>query len=295
MFMKITKIIGYNNLELFTRVYDNVTDPKAVVQIIHGMREHSGRYDRFAKMLNNNGFIVIATDSRGHGNTAPSLDKLGHGEIDIYDEVVKDQIKVSEYIIKTYNLPLYIFAHSWGSMIAQKLIQTSHLSDKIILCGTNNGNNATFKLGNFITSIQCLFGLKDKPAKLIEATNKKLYESKFVRGNWLSRDEEVYDKYLADPFCTAAFPVSFYKSLFKHMTKVNKGIKNIKKDIKILLIAGDKDPVGDYSKNVIKLTNIFKKQGYNADCKIYKNARHELINEINKAEVDKDIVEFYNK
>jgi len=292
--MKTTKITGYNNLELFARIYDEVKKPKAVVQIIHGMREHSGRYDRFAKMLNENGFIVVATDSRGHGNTAPSLDKLGHGEKDIYREVVEDQICVSKYIKENYELPLYIFAHSWGSMISQTLIQVSHLADKVILCGTNFGNNATYKLGNFITSIQCLFGLKDKPAKLIESTNKKLYASKFVRGNWLSRDEEIYDKYLADPFCNAIFPVSFYKSLFKHMIKVNKTINNIKKDLKILLIAGDNDPVGDYSKNVIKLTNLYKKKGYNANCKIYKNARHELINEINKQEVDKDIIDFYN-
>lgn len=292
--MKEIKIKGYNELDLFTRVYDDVEKPKAVVQIIHGMREHSLRYDRFSKMLNKNGYIVIASDSRGHGNTAPSLDKLGHGENDIYAEVVQDQIKVSEYIKETYKLPLYIFAHSWGSMIAQTLIQVNHLADKIILCGTDYGNNGTYKLGNFITTIQTMFGLKNKPAKLIEATNKKMYASKFVRGNWLSRDEDIYDKYLADPFCNAVFPVSFYKSLFKHMIKVNKTINNIKKDLKILLIAGDNDPVGNYGKNVVKLAKLYKKKGYNSTHIIYKGARHELINEINKKEVDSDIIKFYN-
>lgn len=292
--MKEIKIKGYKNLELFTRVYDDVKNPKAVIQIIHGMREHSGRYDRFAKMLNENNFIVIASDSRGHGNTAPSLEKLGHGDEDIYEEVVQDQILISNYCKENYKLPLYIFAHSWGSMIAQRLIQVSPLADKIILCGTNYGNNGTFKLGHFITSIQYLFGLKDKPAKLIEATNKKLYASRFVRGNWLSRDEDIFDKYLADPFCNAIFPVSFYKSLFKHMIKVNKTISNIKKDLKIFLIAGDNDPVGDYGKNVIKLANLYKKKGYISNYKIYKGARHELVNEINKQEVDKDIVDFFN-
>lgn len=293
--MKETKILGYNNLELFTRIFDNVSNPKAVVQIIHGMREHSKRYIRFAEMLESNGFIVVATDLRGHGYTAPSLRQLGYGDKDIYLECVKDQIKVSEYIKEKYRLPLYVFAHSWGSMIAQTYIQECPLVEKVILCGSNNGNNATFKLGKFISGIQKFFGLDNKPAKLIESTNKKLYAGKFDRGNWLTRDESIFDKYLADPFCNAVFPVSFYYSLFKHMTKVNKTIKNIKPDLKLLLIAGDKDPVGNFGKNVISLAKEYNKKGINAEMKIYPGARHELINEINYTEVDKDIIDFFNK
>ena len=127
--MKEIKLKGFNNLEIFTRVFDNVKDPKGVVQIIHGMREHSGRYIRFAEMLEKNGYIVIAPDQRGHGRTAKSLDLLGHGENDIYLECVEDHKLISEAIKEKYpNLPLYIFAHSFGSMVAQKYIQDCSLN-----------------------------------------------------------------------------------------------------------------------------------------------------------------------
>lgn len=292
--MQEIRITGYNNLSIFTRVYDNVKNPKAVIQIIHGMHEHSLRYDRFARMLNNNGFIVIAPDSRGHGYTAKTKEELGYGEKDIFVECVEDHSKVSEYIKEKYNLPLYIFAHSWGSMIAQRLIQVNHIAEKVILCGTNIGSDPSFHLGKLVTNIQSWFINDKKPANFITKINNNLYQKKFVRGNWLTRDEEIFDKYIADPLCTAPFPISFYKSLFNNMTKVNRKIKNIRKDIKLFLIAGDKDPVGNYSKNVLKLAKLFKKHKLNTTTKIYENARHELVNEINKNEVDQDIVNFFN-
>jgi len=294
--MKEIKMKGFNNLEIFTRVFDNVKNPKGVVQIIHGMREHSGRYVRFAEMLEKNGYIVFAPDQRGHGRTAKSLDLLGHGENDIYLECVEDHKLISEEIKKQYpNLPLYIFAHSFGSMVAQKYIQDCHLANKVILCGTNNGNNATFKLGLLVSRVQAAFVGGKKPANFIEKTNKKLYASKFERGNWLTRNEEIFDKYLEDPYCNAIFPISFYKSLFGNMTKVNKSISRIDKDLEIFLIAGDNDPVGDYSNNVLSLTDLYKEKGVNAKAKIYKDARHELINETNYKEVDEDILEFLNE
>lgn len=292
--MKKTTIRGYKDLELFTRIYDDVKNPKAAIQIIHGMHEHSLRYERFAQMLNKNGYIVIATDARGHGHTAKSLELLGHGEKDIFSEAVSDQSYVSYWIKSQYKLPLYIFAHSWGSMIGQRLIQQNFIADKIILCGTNIGSNISFKLGKLVTNLQSLFIKDTKPANLIIRANNKLYQKRFVRGNWLTRNEEIFDEYIQDPLCNTKFPISFYKSLFKNMASVNKYIKNIKKDLKILLIAGSEDPVGNYSKNVIKLTNLYKKHGLSAECKIYKGARHELINEINYKEVDNDIIEFFN-
>ena len=293
--MRETVISGYNNLKLFARVFDASKRPKAVIQIIHGMREHSGRYIRFCEMLEDNDFLVIITDSRGHGKTAESMNKLGHGDKDIYAECVQDQICVSKFIKEKYpNLPLYIFAHSFGSMIAQKYIQDCHLAEKVILCGTNNGNNATFKFGKLITNIQKTFVGEHKTAKLVEKTNKSLYAKKFDRGNWLTRDEDIYDLYLADPYCRAEFPISFYNSLFKHMTKVNNGINNINKNIQLLLIAGSCDPVGNYGKNVLSLTELYKKHGLNAECIIYPGARHELINELNRNEVDGDILKFLN-
>lgn len=294
--MRTTKLKGFGDLELYTYVYDDVKDPKAVVQIIHGMREHAGRYADFCKFLEKNGYIVIATDQRGHGHTAKSLGMLGHGEKDIYAECVQDQKLVSEHISYTYNnLPLYVFAHSFGSMVAQRYIEVCHLPQKVILCGTTNGSNPTFWLGRTISTVQSWFVSPKRPALLIEKSNKKLYASKFERGNWLSRNETNFDKYLADPFCNAPFPISFYKSLFKHMTTVNRHINCINQDIKIMLIAGSNDPVGEYAKRVKSLFKKYQKHGLDVSCKIYNGARHELINETNKDEVYEDVLDFYDE
>lgn len=293
--MKNFYVNGYNDLKLFCTKYDQVSNPKAVVLIIHGMREHSGRYVEFAKMLNNNGYIVVTSDNRGHGKTMLSKELFGHGDGDIYAETIQDQLKIIEYIKQHYpNLPLYLFGHSYGSMLSQKLLQVSPDISKIILCGTNYGKDISYVAGKVVAKILKAFGQDKKPAKFFESISLDGWGKNFENGNWLTRDTEIFKAYKADPFCNGSFPVSFYRSLFTNMTKVNKGIKNIEKNKEILLIVGDKDPVSAGGKNVKKLYNEYIKKGVNAKIIVYKDARHELINELNKKEVFEDTLEFYN-
>ena len=108
----------------------------------------------------------------------------------------------------------------------------------------------------------------------------------------MSRDINVWNEYHNDPLCGVSFPLSFYNNLFKNLRKLNKGIKNIAPDTKILIIAGDKDPLGNNGKSLIKLEKNFKKKGVNARLKLYKDCRHELHNELNKEEVFSDILNF---
>ena len=285
---------GYNGLDLHCAEY-TCSNPTAVVLLVHGMQEHSGRYKEFAEALCKNGFNVVTSDLRGHGKTAVAEDKQGYGEKDIYEETIKDQLMIVGYIKRTYpDLPLYYFGHSYGSMLGQKMIQVCPDIKKAVLQGTSYGNNASYEFGKVLASVLCFFGAKNAKATVIERAGFKSWGKPFG-GNWFSRDDKVFEDYTNDKYCGKSFPVSFYKSLFCNMTKVNKGIKNINKDTKILLTCGSDDPVGAQSKLVRKLHKLYLKHNLDARLIVYDGARHELHNETNKEEVVHDICDFYNE
>ena len=137
------------------------------------------------------------------------------------------------------------------------------------------------------------FKRQDSEGGLIEKMCIKSYGKKFARGNWLTRDERIFDEYQQDEYCGGSFPFSFYKNMIKNMNKANKNISKIGLK-KVFLIAWNKDPVGENSKQVKKLYKIYLKNNIDAKIKIYQDARHELLNEINRDEVYADIVNFFN-
>lgn len=290
---KNIKILGYNDLKLNVYVFDKVENPKAVVLLIHGMQEHCLRYQNFAEFLNKNGYIVVMSDLRGHGLTAISKDKLGFGEKDIMKETIADQKNIVEYIKENYKLPIYLFAHSYGSLASQNLIQQCPDLEKIVLCGTTNGSSTVMKLGRFVIALLSPFKKYDSKGGIVEKLCVASYGKKFKDGNWLTRDEKQYEKYLKDEYCGGSFPFSFYKSMIGGMKHTNKGVASVKGQ-KVFFIAGDKDPVGENGKQVKKLWKLYKKRGVDAKIKLYKDARHELINETCRDEVYQDVLDFYN-
>ncbi len=285
-------ILGFHDLKLETFLFDDVKDPKAVVIIIHGMQEHCRRYDNFANFLNKNGYIVVASDLRGHGRTA--IDgKFGFGEKDIFPETVQDQLQIIYFAAKKYGLPIFVFGHSYGSMLSQKLVQCCPLIEKCVLCGTTNGDSFIMKLGNGVLKALSLVKEDSSPGGILEDLCIKAYGKKFERGNWFSRDEKVFDEYLQDKFCGGSFPFGFYKSLIYNMSKMNAGIPQIS-NTKLFLIAGENDPVGEEGEQVKKLHQKYLENNVAAKIKLYPGARHELINEINKKEVYQDVLNFFD-
>ncbi len=287
------KIVGFNGLALNTYIYDNVASPKAVVVIVHGMMEHALRYKNFAEFLNKNGYIVIANDLRGHGHTAPSKDRLGFGEEDIFQETLKDELNVINFASEKYKLPIYVFGHSYGSMISQVLMQLTNVVEKCVICGTTNGNALNMRMGNLLAHTLSPFRDPEGEGGMIEKIVMKSFEKGFDRGNWLTRDEAVFDAYNQDEYCGGSFPFGFYKSLMINMGKANDGIDKIGNK-KLFLIVGSEDPVGQKSKQVRKLYNLYLKHNIDAKFKVYDGARHELLNETNKEEVYEDVLNFFN-
>ena len=288
----ILEVEGYHHLKLYTYVYDNVKNAKAIVLIVHGMMEHAGRYKDFAKFLNDNGYIVIANDLRGHGHSAVDK-KFGYGERDIFAESVQDELIILEKIKDAYELPVYLFGHSYGSMLSQAIIQNTSIVEKCVLCGTANGSSGIMKSGSGLAKFLNFFKNENSGGGFIEKMCIKNYGKKFDNHNWLTRDNAVFEEYCRDEFCGGTFPFSFYKSMLTNMSKMNSGVNRIGRK-KIFLIAGALDPVGSKGKQIKHLNNFYLKNNIDSRMKIYDECRHELLNELNKEVIYNDILDFYD-
>lgn len=295
-------IEGIDNRKIFLRIWDNISNVKGVIQIFHGMAEHSGRYDEFAKFLNNHGYVVYADDHRGHGKTERFKENLGYLGDDGFNKIVEDENIITELIKKQYkDIPVYIFAHSFGSFIGQEYItRYSKNINGIVLSGSAKQTGLDVKAGNLVAKIQRKFIDEKKQAKIIDklsfGTYNKKVKNPINKFSWLSRDVKEVDKYIKDELCGFISSINFYYNLFNGLNglyKINK-LKNIDKELPILVLSGDMDPVGKYGKTVKNLYNQYVNLGIkNLSLKLYKEARHELIIETNKEEVNKYLLNWF--
>ena len=287
---------GYN---LFLNIYD-IKNPKAVVQIAHGMEEHQGRYADFAKMLNEHGFAVISADMRGHGKYARTLGffKRKNG----YKALVSDQIKITNFIKQRYkDLPLYLFAHSMGSIITRVVLQThSKKYNKVVLSGYPN-YKAAAKMGILIADkLTEKYGAKYK-SKTMRDLEFKFFNF-FVwnpksRVDWMCYDTNVIEKYLDDPYCGFGFTSSAFSDLFKLVVQMHnyKDYQKVNESLPILMIRGTDDPSTGGKLGATDSIKVLEKAGFKNITKIdYEKMRHEVINEISKEMVYDDIIHFFN-
>lgn len=294
--MKTLKIKGYKDFQLVGYLWDDVPEPKGVVQIIHGMQEHAKRYNDFAKYLNTQGLIVFASDLRGHGQTA-LINNLpfGYSDGDIFMEIVNDQIIITDYLTKKFKLPVSIFGHSFGSMISQRyMVENGFKIKNIVICGSTYTNSMQFRAGYHMAKLCKFFKGKKAEAKLIEKMSLKKYGKNFKDGNWLSRDDKNWEKYNSDELCGKSFPNNFYWSFFKNARYNYKNLNNIPYYLPILIISGTEDPVSAPN-GIVKLFFTYGKAKKKVFLKTFAGARHELLNETNKEEIYKDVSNFILK
>jgi alpha-beta hydrolase superfamily lysophospholipase len=272
--------------------------PKAAVQIAHGAAEHAGRYTRFGEFLAANGYVVYANDHRGHGKTADTLEKAGIVGPAGWSGMIESLHELSE-IIKKENpgLPLIFFGHSMGSMMGQRYMQL--WGDEIlgmVLSGTFGSLGGDID-GTIAAAEGAVaqFGA-DEPSELFGSMFVSFAESfpPVKTGfEWLSRDEAEVQKYVDDPFCGFAFSNGLVAEFFKggKMMWSSEEEGKISKDLPIYMIAGEKDPAGGFTASVMELIKRYKDQGLsNITYKFYPDARHEVLNETNREEVQQDVL-----
>lgn len=274
---------SWDNKKITIHEWLNVKKPKGIVQIIHGMVEHGARYDRFAKFLNSKGYLVVADDHRGHGNTDKTT--LGYCDGDMFADTVKDEGFITDYYKQKYpNLKYFVFGFSYGSFLTQSYIgKYGEKIDGVVIGGSNYKKDFQVYLGSFV----CLFNNKKKPAKLIEKLSFGAYAKNFDEGEWLSVDKDNNTRYHADPYCKFTCSYRFYADFFRGLRKLytRKYKKSLNKDLPILLISGKDDPVGNMGKGVKKLFNFYKNKAKvkHVSLILFPHSRHEFLNEMPKA------------
>jgi len=272
---------------------------KCIVQISHGMAEHAERYREFAKYLNTKGIGVYTNDHRGHGKTAETIENVGYfADESGWDLVVNDMFQLTELIRNTHaGLPVFLFGHSMGAYLAQDYITRSESDiDGVIMSGTVGDQGILGDIGIIIAKLSCKLRGRKVPDKLLDKLSFGSYNKKFkparTKFDWLSRDKEVADKYIADEFCGGIFSSGFFLDLFRGIKKINRreNMKKVSGGLPFFFMSGERDPVGANNRRVKKLIKAFEKSGVkDISFKFYKDARHEMLKEINKEEVFSDI------
>ena len=292
--MKEEDFLTYNNTKQHIYIFDEVENPKGIVQIIHGMQESMKTYFDFVKFLNQHGYAVVGLDLRAHGKTAGDLSQIGVCRETLFKNIVQDQIFLSKMIKSKSSLPLYVFGHSYGSFILQRYIQLYSGYEKVILCGSSYMKKPLIRFGKFMAGLFCAFGGAHKKAHLIENMSFNSYQKKFKTGSWITSDEEEAKKFYDDEMNALPFENAFYKDMFSNQLKLYsvKELAKIDTHKPIFIISGEDDPIGDYSKSVKKLYDLYYDLGLNVQMKLYAGLRHGLVQETKKDEVMQDVLRF---
>lgn len=293
---------SYDGKKLACFLWDDIKKPKGVVQIIHGMTSHMGRFCDLGEALNRMGYIAYGDDHRPHGQTA-GLNNLGKASKHNFDENVQDEIEITKMLKKRFSLPVLLFSHSYGSFLAQAYItKEPYLIDALILSGSSYMGKKKLFFGKLLTALQRLKYKMDEPNRMFfEMTfesNNKPFEDEGIKNAWLSRDKNNVALYNADPYCNFLMTHGFYYSMMRGLFNAYKksSLHKIKKDLPILIMSGSCDPLGGMGKKVTKLYEMYQHLGLtDLSLTLYEGLRHELISDSDSALVLKDIHDFYDR
>jgi alpha-beta hydrolase superfamily lysophospholipase len=270
--------------------------PRAIVQIAHGLAEHSARYARLAGALNAAGYGVYANDHRGHGPKAAAADLGYFADEKGWGKVVGDLWTMNRLIAKEQpGLPIVFLGHSLGSFLGQEFV--AEHSDALAGAGYSGSSGkppAIATLGRLIARAERLrLGPRGKSQLLVKmwfgAYNKPFAPAR-TAFDWLTRDEKEVDAYVADPLCgfpvTTQLAIDVLDALPGVLTPER--LARIRKDLPIYVFSGERDPVGA---NIQGLIDALRSAGFTRlTTRIYPDARHETLNELNRDEVTRDLI-----
>ena len=262
---------------------------RAVLQICHGVAEHIARYDKFARALNERGIVVAGHDHLGHGKSLPEGDTpVYFGEGNTWDTVVDDIYVLHQRLRQRYpGVPLCIMGHSMGSFLTRTyLIRYPGTVKAAVIMGTGWQSRAAVNgglaLANAIAAVSGESATSDVVTELAFGSYNKLFAPNRTKVDWLSADEENVDAYIADPMCGADATVGLFRQML-HGIRFNQRMSHLRRmdrEVPVLFVSGDKDPVGGCGKGVVQTYEAFKAAGMR-DCtlKLYPELRHEILNE----------------
>jgi alpha-beta hydrolase superfamily lysophospholipase len=263
--------------------WDPAGEPRAIVQITHGVGEHAKRYAPLAQALTEVGFVVYSHDHRGHGGSVTSADQLGVLGQTGWSELVADIGHIGERAREEHpSIPLGLVAHSLGSFATQQfLLDHSARVDAVVLTGT--------------AAIDLLEPMLDLDAPMDLSMFNAAFDPARTEFDWLSRDEAQVDEYIADPLCGFGLDIPGGKTMFAGARALADParVAAMRPDLPIHIVVGEMDPVNGQLALVNAVVDRYRQAGLlDVSLRVFPGARHEVLNEINRAEVFGDIVDW---
>jgi len=263
--------------------WDPTDEPVAAVLLIHGMGEHIRRYTETAEALVDDGYVVYGYDHRGHGRSRLADRDLGDLGPDGWRQLVADIGRVISMVhTEQPDLPLVVLAHSMGSFAVQQyLLDDSNQVDAVVLTGT--------------AALDGLEPALDLDAELDLTAFNAPFAPARTDFDWLSRDNTVVDDYVKDPLCGFGIDVDSTRAMFTGARRVAErpAVAAIRPDLPILIAVGDKDPVNGGGALVDLLAAHYRNGGLeDVSVRVFAGARHEVLNETNRAQVRGEILDW---
>lgn len=276
-----------------------------IVQIVHGMAEYVERYEELAAYLTDRNFVVTGEDHLGHGKSVPEGGQQGcFCEQDPATVVVRDVHRLKKMTQELYpGVPYFILGHSMGSFITRNYICRYGTGiDGALILGTGMQSAGLLLASKTVAAIEGAFRGQRHVSRMMDkaafgAYNRRIAEKR-TDYDWLSRDEERVDAYIADPDCGFVFTVNGFKTLFELISRAKKpeNLRKIPAELPIFMASGAEDPVGNYGKGVEKAYRSLQGVGVrDLTLKLYPEDRHELMNELDREQVMADIAEWLTK
>lgn len=274
-------------------------EPRAVVQIVHGVAEYALRYDPLARYLTEHGFLVCGEDHLGHGLTADD-GKFGYfGPRNGWDFVARDVRKLRKLEGEKHTgIPYVMLGHSMGSFLTRTyLIRWPGTVDAAVLSGTGQEAAPLVALGRGMSGMIGSLRGRDYVSDLVYDMSMGSYNKPFrpnqTTGDWLSRDMERVKAFRDDPLCSFRPTVTMFRDMLGGIQFIGrkKNLEKMDKNTPVYFLSGDHDPVGSMGKGVEKVARMFRQAGCrDVTVKLYPDGRHEMFNEINRQEVMDDLL-----
>ena len=290
--------------KLYCRSYVPEGAVRGVVQIVHGIAEHIGRYDEFAQMLCRHGFVVVAEDHMGHGRSAVGADDIKCFFPGGWQAAVDDIWKLHGQTVACYpHLPYFLFGHSMGSFLTRTLLYRHAPTGLrgVILSGTGYLKAATLAAGIALCKAEEKHygetGYSPLLQDMMFGAYNRMVKPTRTENDWICTDPAVVDAYTKDPLCGAPCTIGLAHQMLLGIQENQKpkNLEKMEKALPLLFLSVEQDPVGNRGKGVLRAAESFRDAGMrHIQVKLYRGCRHEMLNEPCKAQVYQDIEDWLN-
>jgi len=289
---------------IHVRCWQPAIEPIGIVQIVHGIAEHAERYDAFAEYLNKMGYLVVAQDHMGHGESLQPGQPLGYFYGGWFAAVDDTYRLLKDTMDKYENIPYILFGHSMGSFIVRSILARypECAISGCVICGTAWMPEAILSMGSTVVKLICRMQGDQHRSKALQAMMFGGYNRHIKHPrtpfDWLTRDNKIVDRYVEDSKCGFIPCAALARDMLSGIQyiQMDSSLAAMNHNLPILFIAGGDDPVGNFGTGVKKAAEAFERSGMrDVSVKLYPLCRHEILNELNCTEIYQDIISWMRK